>query len=200
LWLAVPQILVIAFYPVARARLDVKRARLITTVTRALDGRGLVGTEHARMEGIALNVGHQLGLSESRLQQLRYVMLTYSMTDLFSGEIARPLDLPRDREFGVGTFSRLLFTGLLLDDVADPQVQAIADAVARYDGLVDPLESDLPLDHGAAIAELQAVEVDTAIIDALAAVAGSGAASPGTLRRQLEAGYLPGPKSRSRRW
>lgn len=154
-------------FPVARARLASYRTNLITTVTTALDRRGLAAKPHQRMEWIALRAGRYLHFTEDQLQQLRYVCLTYAMTDLFANEIARPLDEPTEARRFASRASRVLFYGLALDDVADERVNRLGDAVARLDALMFPEDDDGPLSMSEALDALSEEGVEDELTAAL---------------------------------
>ncbi len=154
-------------FPVKRARLAAYRTNLITTVTNALDRRGLAAEPHQRMEALGLRAGRYLRFTENQLQQLRYVCLTYAMTDLFANELARPLDEPRDARRLASRASRVLFYGLALDDVADEKVNSLGEAVARLDALMFPEDDDGPLRLVEALDALDQEGFESRLISAL---------------------------------
>jgi hypothetical protein len=183
-------------FPLIRAQMESKRTWLITNVTDALDGDGLVSGPYARLERLALSAGRHLGMTGDQLQQLRYVSLSYSMTEVFANELARPLDFPEDLRAQAVDFSRVLFYGLALADVADRRVQVLGDAAARLDALLFPEPGDPAFELDSALSELTASGVEADITCALKA--GAKDETYGEWREHISRGFLYAPRSRRR--
>jgi hypothetical protein len=169
-WIVVVMVLTVtlAALPLIKMRTEGQRAELLATVTATLNARGVVRDADGRLERTAVDAGQRLQFSAKRIEQLRYVILLYLMTDNFTGALPNSIDDQlRDNSDSTTPNSALLF-GLPLTDVADQTVIRLAEAAAEFDALRFPPGGGVGLTRAEALEELGAAGTTPDIVAALA--------------------------------